>query len=91
MYREIESLYYLWFEQVLVELLRGGGWDVNSRDMLGDAPIHTIVRTKTKKRFDFLMALLVHGSPNVDLASDSTSGNAALHIAVEVYKRGLKF
>ena len=64
---------------------------MNSRDMLGDAPIHTIVRTKTKKRFDFLMALLVHGSPNVDLASDSTSGNAALHIAVEVYKRGLKF
>lgn len=77
----------------MVDLLRDPAVDGNSRNEVGDAPIHAIVRHKQKRRLDLLLTLLTHGDVDVNLPG--SDDNTALHFAVmvncSVHERGSSY
>lgn len=76
------------FSQVIKRLLIEDKIDINFRNDIGEAPIHTLVRNaiRKKKCFDSLWNFLVYCNSNdfdIDIKSH-TGGDTALHIAAEV-------
>ena len=71
--------------QKLKHYLKKRKYDQVERDENGDTPLHAIVRSDRKDKFDLLMVLMVYsdyGNEEVDLPA--INGNTALHIAMLV-------
>ena len=67
-------------------------YDQVQRNERMDTPLHAIVRSDRKDKSDCLMTLMVYsdyGTENIDVPT--TFGNSALHIAVQVTKKAIKF
>ena len=69
--------------------MRGPAVDGNSKNEVGDAPIHAIVRHKQKRRLDLLLTLLTHGEVDVNLpgSDDNTALHFAVMVSYSVYER----
>ena len=53
-----------------------------------DTPLHAIIRSERRDKFECLIILMVHsdyGADNIDLPA--LYGNTALHLAVQVLER----
>ena len=69
--------------------MRGPAVDGNSKNEVGDAPIHAIVRHKQKRRLDLLLTRLTHGEVDVNLpgSDDNTALHFAVMVSYSVYER----
>ena len=84
------DLYMIFMQctQSLIEQLGRPGVNANGANANGDAPIHAIVKRKSKRKadrkekVDLLLALLTHSDVDVNL--QNANGMTALHFTAEV-------
>ena len=70
-------------------MLENGAVDPNSPNYEDDAPIHSLIKWKAKKkeksvRMQLLVTLLTFGNTPVDIEKEDGHGNRPLHLAVMV-------
>ena len=74
--------------QKLLKHLKTNKFDQVERDENKDTPLHAIIRSEKRDKFECLIILMVHsdyGADNIDLPA--LFGNTALHLAVQVQER----